>query len=72
MWGCSSAGRAPQWHCGGRQFEPDQLHHFPFFEMQAEVVEWQTRMIQVHVLRGVGVQVPSSAPNIEKWLKWIA
>ena len=25
-WGCSSAGRALQSHCRGRQFDPDQLH----------------------------------------------
>ena len=27
MWGCSSAGRALEWHSRGRQFDPDQLHH---------------------------------------------
>ena len=26
-WGCSSAGRAPAWHAGGRGFESPQLHH---------------------------------------------
>jgi hypothetical protein len=25
-WGISSAGRAPQWHCGGRRFDPVMLH----------------------------------------------
>ncbi len=25
-WGCSSVGRAPEWHSGGRRFDPDQLH----------------------------------------------
>ena len=25
-WGRSSVGRAPQWHCGGRRFEPCRLH----------------------------------------------
>ena len=25
-WGCSSIGRAPEWHSGGRRFDPDQLH----------------------------------------------
>ena len=25
-WGCSSAGRAPDLHSGGRRFDPDQLH----------------------------------------------
>ena len=25
-WGCSSVGRAPRWHRGGRRFEPVQLH----------------------------------------------
>ena len=25
--GCSSAGRAPEWHSGGRRFDPVQLHH---------------------------------------------
>ena len=25
-WGHSSAGRAPQWHCGGRRFDPGWLH----------------------------------------------
>src|SRR2546423_14722818 len=24
--GCSSAGRAPEWHSGGRRFDPVQLH----------------------------------------------
>ena len=24
--GCSSAGRAPDLHSGGRRFDPDQLH----------------------------------------------
>src|SRR4029078_11337720 len=28
-WGCSSAGRAPAWHAGGRGFESPQLHHPP-------------------------------------------
>ena len=27
-WACSSAGRAPEWHSGGRRFDPDQVHHF--------------------------------------------
>lgn len=62
IWGCSSVGRASQWHCEGRRFESDQLHHF-LNSFQAEVVEWQTRMIQVHVPQGVGVQVPLSAPS---------
>ena len=26
-WGCSSVGRAPEWHSGGRQFDSVQLHH---------------------------------------------
>ena len=26
-WGCSSVGRAPDLHSGGRRFDPDQLHH---------------------------------------------
>jgi hypothetical protein len=25
-WGCSSVGRAPESHSGGRRFDPDQLH----------------------------------------------
>ena len=25
-WGCSSVGRALEWHSRGRQFDPDQLH----------------------------------------------
>ena len=25
-WGCSSVGRAPEWHSGGRRFDPVQLH----------------------------------------------
>jgi hypothetical protein len=25
--GCSSVGRAPDLHSGGRRFDPDQLHH---------------------------------------------
>jgi hypothetical protein len=28
LWGRSSVGRAPQWHCGGRRFDPCRLHHF--------------------------------------------
>ena len=27
MWGCSSAGRALEWHSRGREFDPRQLHH---------------------------------------------
>ena len=27
-WGCSSVGRALEWHSRGRRFDPDQLHHF--------------------------------------------
>ena len=32
-WGCSSVGRALEWHSRGRQFDPDQLHQRtpPFF-----------------------------------------
>ena len=26
-WGCSSAGRVPDWQSGGREFDPRQLHH---------------------------------------------
>jgi hypothetical protein len=26
IWGCSSAGRAPEWHSGGQGFDPPQLH----------------------------------------------
>ncbi len=26
-WGCSSAGRALEWHSRGREFDPRQLHH---------------------------------------------
>jgi|APCry1669191515_1035360.scaffolds.fasta_scaffold00010_11 hypothetical protein len=29
--GCSSVGRAPQWHCGGHRFDPGQLHHHRFY-----------------------------------------
>ena len=29
LWGRSSVGRAPQWHCGGRRFDPDRLHQHP-------------------------------------------
>ena len=28
QWGRSSVGRAPQWHCGGQEFESPRLHHF--------------------------------------------
>ena len=27
-WGCSSVGRAPEWHSGGQGFDSPQLHHF--------------------------------------------
>ena len=26
FWGCSSVGRALEWHSRGRRFDPDQLH----------------------------------------------
>jgi hypothetical protein len=26
VWGCSSAGRVPDWQSGGREFDPRQLH----------------------------------------------
>src|SRR6188508_216808 len=29
VWGHSSAGRALQWHCRGRRFDPDWLHQDP-------------------------------------------
>jgi hypothetical protein len=29
-WGCSSAGRALEWHSRGRRFDPVQLHHLTF------------------------------------------
>jgi hypothetical protein len=35
VWGCSSVGRAPRWHRGGRRFEPVQLH----LEVQKDLVE---------------------------------
>src|SRR5687768_9618614 len=28
-WGCSSIGRALEWHSRGRRFDPDQLHQLP-------------------------------------------
>ena len=64
--GRSSVGRAPQWHCGGRQFESDRLHQrdrVVSYDGAPKWWNWQTRMIQVHVLHGVGVQVPPSAPR---------
>ena len=27
MWGCSSVGRALEWHSRGQRFDPAQLHH---------------------------------------------
>lgn len=30
VWGCSSAGRVPDWQSGGREFDPRQLHHNSF------------------------------------------
>ena len=34
-WGRSSVGRAPQWHCGGRRFDPDRLHACPLRKIVA-------------------------------------
>ena len=31
--GCSSAGRAPDLHSGGRRFDPDQLHQLAYDPM---------------------------------------
>ena len=28
QWGCSSVGRALEWHSRGRRFDPDHLHHY--------------------------------------------
>ncbi len=36
-WGRSSAGRAPQSHCGGRRFDPARLHHDPCLERKYKV-----------------------------------
>ena len=33
-WGCSSVGRAPALHAGGREFESPQLHHVIMREIQ--------------------------------------
>ena len=30
LWGLSSAGRAPDLHSGGQEFDPPRLHHFFF------------------------------------------
>jgi hypothetical protein len=30
-WGCSSLGRAPEWHSGGMGFDSPQLHHASLF-----------------------------------------
>ena len=37
LWGCSSAGRAPALHAGGRQFEPVQLHQPALRGQRSEV-----------------------------------
>lgn len=58
-WGCSSVGRAPQWHCGGRRFEPDHLHFLqplPGGVMVAQV-------ILVHL---VGVRIPTGERRADK------
>src|SRR5262245_7990814 len=34
-WGCSSVGRAPEWHSGGRRFDPVQLHQAPSLRSSA-------------------------------------
>ena len=38
--GRSSVGRAPQWHCGGRQFEPDRLHQRDEGVFDIDVPKW--------------------------------
>jgi hypothetical protein len=45
-WGCSSIGRAPEWHSGGRRFDPVQLHHprnehLLRFDLDVPGVLWQ-------------------------------
>ena len=39
-WGCSSAGRAPAWHAGGRGFESPQLHQSPAFAGMPVKLRW--------------------------------
>ena len=37
MWGLSSAGRAPDLHSGGQEFDPPRLHQLTFDESEADV-----------------------------------
>ena len=30
VWGISAVGSAPQWHCGGQEFESPMLHQATF------------------------------------------
>ena len=34
MWGLSSAGRAPDLHSGGQEFDPPRLHQLTFAESE--------------------------------------
>ncbi len=42
LWGRSSIGRAPEWHSGGRRFDPDRLHQASF-ETAFRTTPWQAR-----------------------------
>jgi hypothetical protein len=63
-WGCSSAGRAPRWHRGGRRFEPVQLHlkHRP--GRKAGAVSLAVASLEVRAIDLVELQSKSNTPRM--------
>src|SRR5262245_7008663 len=57
-WGCSSAGRAPESHSGGRRFDPVQLH-------ESTAVFFDTRLRGNEILRFIAAAAPPSSQHRE-------
>ena len=52
--GCSSVGRAPDLHSGGRRFDPDQLHQFwPLAHRPPAELSWSAQWF-INVVRDSG------------------
>ena len=63
----SSVGRAPQWHCGGREFEPRSVHQIWFVDVW-RVLRQTTRRIRPKALfgqirRALWRKFPSGPPS---------
>src|SRR5690348_12491078 len=65
-WGHSSAGRALQWHCRGRRFDPGWLHQIPTLSPSSRGLGHHPFTV------ATGVRIPVGTPEVVTAIFWNA